>query len=134
MSCPKAAEDVMMMLNRFGLRIAAVSALAFASGAAAAQTTAPKGDAVRGKTVFAAYGCYQCHGHQGQGSNAGPKLAPSPLPFDAVDRQLRKPRDRMPIYSYKTTSDQDIADMYAYLVSIPKAKAVADIPLLANAR
>ncbi len=106
-----------------------LAALALSASAAFAQT-APKGDAARGRTIFAAYGCWQCHGYQGQGSNAGPKLAPAPLPYAAFDRQLRRPRDRMPIYTLKTTSDQDVADIYAYLLSIPKAKAVADIPLL----
>ena len=114
-------------MKRFGLCLAAF--LACSAGAAMAQT-APKGDAPHGKKIFVAYGCWQCHGYQGQGSNAGPKLAPQPLPFDAVDRQLRKPRDRMPVYTHKTTSDQDVADIYAYLMTIPKAKTVAEIPLL----
>lgn len=114
-------------MKRIGLWLAA--ALAFRAGAVVAQT-APKGDAVHGKAIFASYGCWQCHGYQGQGSNAGPKLAPDPLPYDAFERQLRKPRDRMPIYTRKTTSEQDVADIYAYLQSIPKAKTVAEIPLL----
>ena len=108
-----------------GLTVAAASAQT-----AAPQAAAPKGDAVHGKAVYAAYGCYQCHGYQGQGSGSGPKLAPNPLPFDALDRQLRKPRDRMPVYTHKTTSDADVADIYAYLLTMPKAKTVADIPLL----
>jgi mono/diheme cytochrome c family protein len=116
-----------MGMKHLGLVLAA--ALALPAGAAVAQT-APKGDTVHGKNIFVSYGCYQCHGFQGQGSNAGPKLAPQPLPFDAVDRQLRKPRDRMPVYTHKTVSDQDVADIYAYLLTIPKAKTVAEIPLL----
>lgn len=106
-----------------------LATLTLAARPASAQT-APHGDPSRGKAIFAAYGCWQCHGYQGQGSNAGPKLAPTPLPYQAFDHQLRWPRDRMPIYTAKTTSDQDAADMYAYLSGIPKAKAVADIPLL----
>ena len=113
-------------MNRLGL---AFAVLALTAGSALAQT-APKGDVVHGKKIFVTYGCWQCHGYQGQGSNAGPKLAPQPLPFDAVDRQLRKPRYRMPVYTHKTTSDQDVADIYAYLMTIPKAKTVAEIPLL----
>jgi len=117
-------------MKRARLPLALALFLALGAGAASAQTAAPKGDAVHGRTVYVAYGCYQCHGYQGQGGNAGPRLAPGPLPFDAVDRQLRKPRDRMPVYTHKTVSDQDVADMYAYLTSIPKAKTVAEIPLL----
>jgi mono/diheme cytochrome c family protein len=115
------------------LALAGVSA-AMLTGAAVAQTAAPKGEAAHGKAIFVSYGCYQCHGYQGQGSQAGPKLAPNPLPFDAVDRQLRKPRAVMPIYTRKTTSDQDVADIYAYLLSVPKAKTVADIPALAEVK
>ena len=87
--------------------------------------------AIHGRTLFLADGCYQCHGEQGQGgSNAGPKLAPTPLPLDAFTRQLRNPRDRMPVYSHVVLPDPDLGDVYAYLQSIPKAKAVDDIPLL----
>jgi mono/diheme cytochrome c family protein len=108
----------------------AVLGAGLAAGAALAQT-APKGDVVHGKKIYISYGCYQCHGYQGQGgASSGPKLAPNPLPFDALDRQLRKPRDRMPVYTHKTVSDADVADIYAYLLSIPKAKTVAEIPLL----
>jgi len=117
-------------MNRLNLLIAATALAGLAAGAALAQS-APKGDVVHGKKIYISYGCYQCHGYQGQGgANSGPKLAPNPLPFDAVDRQMRKPRDRMPVYTHKTVSDADVADIYAYLQSIPKAKTVAEIPLL----
>ena len=43
---------------------------------------------------------------------------------------MRKPRDRMPVYTHVTVTDSDVADIYAYLQSIPKAKTVAAIPLL----
>lgn len=104
--------------------------LAGLAGAAAAQNPPPKGDVAHGKKIFVDYGCWQCHGYQGQGSNAGPKLAPNPLPYEAVFRQMRKPRGTMPVYTHVTTPDQDIADIYAYLQSMPKAKTVADIPIL----
>lgn len=107
-------------------------AVLLAAGGASAQQAAPKGDAAHGKTIFTTYGCWQCHGYQGQGSNAGPKLAPNPLPYEAVARQMRRPRDRMPVYTHVTASDADVADLYAYLRTMPKAKTVADIPLLSN--
>jgi mono/diheme cytochrome c family protein len=109
-----------------GLAAAAVAGGAFAQGAAPA---APKGDVAHGKKIYVADGCWQCHGYQGQGGS-GPKLAPTPLPYEAVFRQLRKPRGTMPVYTHVTTPDQDVADIYAYLQSIPKAKTVADIPAL----
>ncbi len=111
------------------LALAGLAGAAFAQDAAP-QNTAPKGDPVHGKKVYVADGCWQCHGYQGQGG-AGPKLAPTPLPYEALFRQLRKPRNVMPVYTHVTTPDQDVADIYAYLQSIPKAKTVADIPALA---
>jgi mono/diheme cytochrome c family protein len=108
-----------------GLAVAAVA------GAAFAQDAAPKGDVAHGKKIYVDYGCWQCHGYQGQGG-AGPKLAPNPLPYEAISRQLRKPRGTMPVYTHVTTPDQDVADIYAYLQSIPKAKTVADIPALTD--
>ena len=114
---------LVLSLALTGLAAAAVA------GAAFAQAPAPKGDAARGKKIYVADGCWQCHGYQGQGGS-GPKLAPQPLPYEAVFRQLRKPRGTMPVYTHVTTPDQDVADIYAYLQSVPKAKTVADIPEL----
>jgi mono/diheme cytochrome c family protein len=106
-------------------------AAAAVAGSALAQDAPPKGDAVHGKKLYVADGCWQCHGYQGQGG-AGPKLAPTPLPYEAISRQLRKPRGTMPVYTHVTTPDQDVADIYAYLQSVPKAKAVADIAAIAD--
>ena len=106
-------------------------ALTAAASTAFAQDAAPRGDVARGKAVYVSDGCWQCHGYQGQGG-AGPKLAPNPLPFEALARQLRKPRGTMPVYTHVTTPDQDVADIYAYLQTIPKAKTVADIPALSS--
>jgi ubiquinol-cytochrome c reductase cytochrome c subunit len=99
-------------------------------GVAAAQPANGAGDAARGRQLFATIGCYQCHGYQGQGAAIAPRLAPNPPPFEVFARELRRPRDRMPIYTAKVTSERDLMDMYAYLQSIPKAKTVAEIPLL----
>ena len=119
-------------MNRLVLSLALTGlAAAAVAGAAFAQDAAPKGDAVHGKKVYVADGCWQCHGYQGQGG-PGPKLAPTPLPYEAVFRQLRKPRGTMPVYTHVTTPDQDVADIYAYLQTIPKARTVADIPALAD--
>jgi len=118
------------MKQVLSLALAGLAAAAVA-GAAFAQDAAPKGDVAHGKKIYVSYGCWQCHGYQGQGG-AGPKLAPTPLPYDALSRQLRKPRGTMPVYTHVTTPDQDVADIYAYLQSIPKAKTVADIPALAG--
>jgi len=36
----------------------------------------------------------------------------------------------MPIYTAVVMPDADVADIYAYLLSIPKGKSAAEIPML----
>ena len=91
---------------------------------------APAGDAQNGKKIFASYGCYQCHGYQGQGGAAGPRIAPDPLPFDGLAAFVRTTSGEMPPYTTTILSDSDLADIYAYLQSIPRPPALADVPLL----
>ena len=96
-----------------------------------AQQSAPSGNAVEGKRVFLADGCYECHGTAGSGGGyAGPRLAPNPLPLAAIITQLRRPAARMPAYSDRVLSDAQIADIVAYLQSIPAGKPASQIPML----
>ena len=75
-------------------------------------------------------GCYECHDIEGQGgAGTGPRLAP-PIPFAGFIHQLRSPSDEMPPYTAKVLSDAEVSDIYAYLQSVPKAPALASIPLL----
>jgi mono/diheme cytochrome c family protein len=94
----------------------------------------PSGSTANGKKLFMQNMCYSCHGTLGQGGErgAGPKLAPNPFPFVAFEMQLRKPRGTMPRYPAQFVSDQDVADIYAYVASIPAGPAAKDIPLLKN--
>jgi mono/diheme cytochrome c family protein len=106
------------------------------AGSAVAQTAqslgAPAGDAVRGKKLYLEQLCYTCHGTLGQGGDrgSGPKIYPNPYPFAAFLAQVRKPRQNMPPYQEKNVSDQDLADMYHYLLSNKPSPAAKDIPLL----
>jgi ubiquinol-cytochrome c reductase cytochrome c subunit len=114
---------------------AALSALVFAASAFAAAPPKPPADpeAVRGEVVFEQVGCYQCHGHVGQGSiMSGAALAPNPLPLTYYQTYVRNPRGQMPPYSPEILSETQLADIHAYLRSIPAAKAVKDIPLLSG--
>lgn len=86
--------------------------------------------AEHGKTVFMQKGCWECHGTQGQGAVTGPRLAPDPLPYETLSAFVRTTSRAMPPYREKVLSDSDLADIYAYLQSIPKARDVKDIPLL----
>jgi mono/diheme cytochrome c family protein len=103
-----------------------------AGGAPALAQVPPSGDAANGKRVYMADGCYQCHGTVGQGSRpTGPHLAPNPVPYEGFVAQLRHPANTMPPYTSVVLSEQEVADIYAYLISIPplidpKAAAILD--------
>ncbi len=104
--------------------------IAVAASAAWAQT--PEGSVERGRQAYLAMGCHACHGTVGQGGErgAGPKIYPNPFPFQAFVMQVRKPRQAMPPYTEQHLSDQDLADIYAYLFSAKVSPPAKDIPLL----
>jgi mono/diheme cytochrome c family protein len=114
-----------------GSLVSLLIATGIVTAAAAAGTTAAAGDPVNGKRVFFADGCVYCHGTTGAGGGpAGPRLAPSPLALEGVTAKLRTPSGRMPVYSPAVLRDAEIADIVAYLQSIPKGTDAKDIPLL----
>jgi mono/diheme cytochrome c family protein len=92
----------------------------------------PAGSAERGFETMMKYQCYTCHGTVGQGADrgTGPKLAPNPLPYLAFELQVRQPRQDMPPYRKQFVSDQELADIYAYLLTIKPPPQAKDIPLL----
>jgi ubiquinol-cytochrome c reductase cytochrome c subunit len=87
-------------------------------------------NADNGKRLFVRDGCYQCHGYAGQGSIAGARLAPPVLNAQGMAKYIRRPAGAMPAFTDKVVSDQDVADIYAYLKTLPAPKPVKDIPLL----
>ncbi len=96
---------------------------------------APAGDAANGKKVYMADGCYLCHGSSGQGGGYNqptPVLAKTQMPFDGFKNQLRNPIDDMPPYAEAVMTDQQIADIYAFVQSLPGRSDPKAIPLLNN--
>ena len=92
---------------------------------------APAGNAENGKRIFTKNGCYECHGREGQGSSmTGPRIAPDPVPFVVLSSYLRKPTGEMPPYTAKVISDQELADIYAFLQSRPHPPTAKASPLL----
>src|SRR5450631_2373492 len=101
-----------------------------------------QGDATRGKSIFLEkFKCYACHGTSGQ-SGTGARLVPMKMTQAAFMTFVRLPRepragsspagqqDRMPAYSAKVLPEQELADVYTYLKSLPEGPAAKDIPLL----
>lgn len=99
-----------------------------------AQTAAPAGNAQNGKTVYMKIGCWTCHGTVGQGG-AAVRIVP-PLPVTAFTNYVRKGGPNhsvfggMPAYSSNAIPDAELADIRAYLASLPAPPPAKTIPLL----
>lgn len=130
-------------MNRFQCGAATVLAASMLMASAAAHTPASAAQAApapsapaqagnvdAGKKLYVSIGCYQCHGYEGQGGAAGPRLASRPLPLAGFSRYVRRPTNQMPPYTEKVMSDADLANIHAYLQSRPAPPPVASIPLL----
>jgi mono/diheme cytochrome c family protein len=94
--------------------------------------TAPTGNAETGKKIFMKDGCYECHGREGQGAAqaSGPRIGPPQRFLRSFINYVRQPTGQMPPFTTEVISDQELADIYAYLQSRPKAMPSKDIPLL----
>jgi mono/diheme cytochrome c family protein len=100
------------------------------AGPAAAQPAPQAGSAERGKPLYLSYGCYACHGYNGQTGN-GPRLQPPRLNPSQFQLYIRAPRTmQMPAYTAKVLSEAEAADIYAYVVSLPREPELKDVPLL----
>jgi mono/diheme cytochrome c family protein len=118
----------MNVTHRVALGLAALAACLVLGHSVAAAASAEKG-----KVAFVQHGCWQCHGFVGQGSVAssgGKVLAPDPLPYEGFAAFVRSTNRTMPPYSEKILPNEDLADIYAYLQSVPKPANYKTIPLL----
>jgi len=120
-------------LTTLGLTLEAAIFTFQGAVAQTAPAAAPPGDAARGKAAYMSYGCYECHGTVGEGNyGTGDRIAPHPPPYALVLKQVRQPRADMPSFSEKILPEATLADIYAYLQSIPAGKPGSDQPLLSN--
>ena len=116
---------------RLGLAIY-MSAVAVSAQAPSQQAAPPAGDAEKGKATYKRVGCYECHGLEAQGGpGTAPRLGPNPMPFARFSAYLRTPTGNMPPYRAVVLSDQEVADIHAFLRSVPRPPALSTIPLLA---
>lgn len=123
------------MTANVGTRFIAFWAVALALSASAlfGQSKELSGDVEKGRAIFVKNGCYQCHGYLGQGTIAGARLMQTKLSQAGFIGFVRNPPpSSMPQFRAKVMSDQELADVYAYIKSIPPPKAAKDIPLLSG--
>lgn len=118
----------MMATKRLLVPALLLCGLAFATSA---QESA--GDAANGARIYVAVGCFTCHGRSGQGGSfnySTPALAKIQWPVEAFRAFLRVGVNDMPAYAKEVLSDQQLADIHAFLRSLPGSRSPADIPLL----
>ena len=117
---------------RLGAALAAAMVLAGAISSMAKAQDAPPGDAAEGKRLYLAVGCFLCHGRAGQGgalNGPAPILAKTAMPFDGFKGQLRQPSNEMPAYAEMVMSDGQIADIYAFVQSLPGPRSTKDMAI-----
>jgi len=125
----------MKILKELAITALGVAAISAAIMAAPQAQDAPHGDANNGKRLYLADGCFTCHGRVGQGgayNTPAPILAHTAMPFDGFKGQVRNPVNDMPAYPAAIVSDKDIADIYAFVESLPGPRAPKDFPILNN--
>jgi len=118
-----------------GATLAAAAIALAAFGAPARAQDAPAGDAANGKRVYLAAGCMYCHGRAGQGgamNYPAPPLAKTEVPFDGFKGVLRQSLRDMPAYIEAVLPDKDVADIYAFLQTLPGRRPAKDIAILNN--
>jgi mono/diheme cytochrome c family protein len=120
----------MLMADSFRTHATAALFAVLAVASARAQTPVPDGDAQNGQKLFVSSYCSACHGTLGQGSTAGARIAPRPIAFAAFQKYLRQPTGQMVPYTRTVLSDRALADIYAFLRSVPVPASSKDIPLL----
>jgi mono/diheme cytochrome c family protein len=87
-------------------------------------------DGAQGRELFVTYGCWQCHGYEGQGSIAGPRVAPTLLPYAAFEQLVRRPANVMPAYAPSALPDDVLQNIFAFVQSVEQPPALEDIPEL----
>jgi mono/diheme cytochrome c family protein len=116
----------------FSFRLFVVGVMALTLGGAALAEDAA-GDPANGQRIYTKLRCFTCHGRVGQGGNytyPAPALAGLELPIEAFQAFLREPPNDMPAFSTAVVSDNEAADVWAFLHALPGRKPVKDFPLL----
>lgn len=113
-----------------------VSTLIVAVGSALYASAQPPagsaGDAASGAKLYVDRACWQCHGLAAQGGGiAGPRLAGRVQVWAAFAGYVRRPAEEMIPYTAKVLPDDELADIFAWLRSLPPPPPVDGLPALA---
>jgi mono/diheme cytochrome c family protein len=113
--------------------LAALATLNLGTCRSAGAQEEPSGNAAHGRQLYLATGCFECHGRDGQGgafNGPAPTLAHTELGFQAFKDQLRQPANDMPAYAVGVMSDQDVADLLAFVRALPGPRPPGAIAIL----
>src|SRR5437762_11087624 len=108
---------------------ATLAVFAFVVVSGSAQTPVPA-NAQNGRVLYAKYSCYACHGYDGHGG-AGARLVSLTMTVARFTAYVHNPR-QMPPYTEKVLSDAQLADLFAYIKSLPASPPADQIPLLSR--
>jgi len=115
-----------LLFGTTGLAIVMAAALGAQTPAPPA---APSGNVENGKKLFRHYGCWTCHDYDAHGgAGSGPRLAGRNLPWPGFSKSVRTPAEEMVPFTTKVLPDQDLADIYAWVRSLPPPPPVGSIP------
>ena len=98
------------------------------------RAAAPAGNVEAGKRLYDKHTCYFCHGTAGQGGVAGARVAARPAQRAELHPVCAAAARIDAGILGKDAVGSGIADILAYLRSLPPAKPVSDIPLLNQLR
>ncbi len=85
------------------------------------------GNPTNGQNLFFSLGCNVCHGDTGEGL-VGPTIAQTIVSLERVIQQYRDPLETMQEFPPDKVSDEEIADIYAWLQTVPRPPDAAVIP------
>ena len=108
--------------------LAATSIAGVFLGLSVARTEDSDG-AAHGQQLYMANNCYECHGNVGQGGGNGPTIAPPRLRPQAEFMAFVRQPPSMPPYTTAVLNDEDLAEIWTYLNSIPPPNSTLPEPL-----
>jgi ubiquinol-cytochrome c reductase cytochrome c subunit len=124
------------MSNGIGRQLLTFVAAIGAACCASAQVPAESpGSAATGAKLYVDRACWQCHGLAAQGGGiAGPRLAGRVQSWPAFAAYVRRPAEEMIPFTSKVLPDGELADIFAWLRSLPPPPAVETLPALSADR